>query len=56
MIFSQHFALRKVYRLLLVAFKVVMHAKSKRFQITRDICKFYLYPTQINDNQSSVGF
>ena len=56
MIFSQHFALRTVYRLLLCAFKVVMHAKSKRFQITHEICKVYLHPTQINDNRSLVGF
>ena len=41
--FPQHFASGTVYRLLLYVFKVAMHAKSKRFQITRDICKFYLH-------------
>ena len=41
--FPQRFASGTVYRLLLYVFKVAMHAKSKRFQITRDICKFYLH-------------
>ena len=41
--FPPRFASGTVYRLLLYVFKVVMHAKSKRFQITRDICKFYLH-------------
>ena len=41
--FPPRFASWTVYRLLLYVFKVAMHAKSKRFQITRDICKFYLH-------------
>ena len=41
--FPQRFASGTVYRLLLYVFKVAMHAKNKRFQITRDICKFYLH-------------
>ena len=41
--FPSRFASGTVYRLLLYVFKVAMHAKSKRFQITRDICKFYLH-------------
>ena len=43
MIFPPRFASGTVYRLLWYVFKVAMHAKSKRFQITRDICKFYLH-------------
>ena len=43
MIFPPHFASGTVYRLLWYVFKVAMHAKRKRFQITRDICKFYLH-------------
>ena len=35
--------------------KVAMRAKSERFQTARDICKFYLHPTQINSNLS-LGF
>ena len=41
--FSLRFVSKTVYRSLLYVFKVVMHAKSKRFHITRDICKFYLH-------------
>ena len=41
--FPLRFASGPVYRLLLYVFKVEMHAKSKRFQIKSDICKFYLH-------------
>ena len=55
MIVYPRFASRMVYKSLLYIFKVAMRAKTQRFQITRDISKFYLHHArQINSNRSLV--
>ena len=49
------FASRMVYKSFLSIVKVAIRAKTQRFQITRDISKFYLHHTrQINSNRSLV--